>query len=373
MCEFVNPGVLGSEATFKNVYETAIVESRLKNASEIAINLGKLRMDELTRITKMFILRRNESVNFEYLLPKTEFVLFCKMTSVQARVYQESSNRAVSFDSDKLNVLETITNFKKIVNSSLNEDSASASLDEILASSGKFQVLDKLLCSISKTREKIVLISNWTRTLDLFETLCKTRSYSYFRLDGKTPVTKRHQMIQSFNMDKTLLFLVSAKAGGVGVNLVGASRLVLFDIDWNPAICQQSMARIWRDGQTRPVKIYRFLTTGTIEERIFQRQVTKLGLCDSLIDDKSSTDAFTAKELRELFTYESETICLTHEFMKCECKGTGSGKGEQENVQLGELFKWKHYGIKSIDRVDDPILIEAGKGSEYLSFVFEKS
>ncbi len=88
-------------------------------------------------------------------------------------------------------------------------------------------------------------------------------------------------------IDFLVVFLLSTKAGGVGLNLIGASRLILVDSDWNPSHDLQAMARIHRDGQKRPVFIYRLLTCGTIDEKIFQRAVTKMGLSESLIGDSS--------------------------------------------------------------------------------------
>jgi hypothetical protein len=86
-------------------------------------------------------------------------------------------------------------------------------------------------------------------------------------------------MCLCFGYGIQFVFLLSTKAGGVGLNIVGASRLVLFDIDWNPAHDLQAMARVWRDGQTRPVHIYRLLLAGTIDEKIFQRQVGPFCCC----------------------------------------------------------------------------------------------
>lgn len=119
----------------------------------------------------------------------------------------------------------------------------------------------------------------------------------------------------------TVLFLLSCKAGGVGLNLVGASRIVLYDIDWNPANDLQAMARIWRDGQGRHVFIYRLLTTGTIEEKMYQRQVTKQGLSGIVLENnKGSKKAkFSLEDLKDLFTLEEETSSSTHRLLQCLC------------------------------------------------------
>lgn len=101
-----------------------------------------------------------------------------------------------------------------------------------------------------------------------------------------------------------MVFLLSTKAGGAGLNIIGASRLILFDSDWNPSTDLQAMARIHRDGQKKPCFIYRFLTTGTMDEKIYQRQITKTGLADSFMNGpvdgkkkKSGKDAFTSNDV----------------------------------------------------------------------------
>jgi DNA repair and recombination RAD54-like protein len=127
----------------------------------------------------------------------------------------------------------------------------------------------------------VVIVSNYTQTLDLFAQLCRSRSYGHVRLDGSTTINKRQKLVSQFNaaaQTDMFVFLLSSKAGGCGLNLVGANRLVLFDPDWNPATDKQAAARVWRDGQQKHVYVYRMLTAGTIEEKVFQRQIAKEGL-----------------------------------------------------------------------------------------------
>lgn len=183
-----------------------------------------------------------------------------------------------------------------------------------------------LITLFKTTDEKIVLVSNYTSTLDLLQTLLSSRGLSFLRLDGKTPSGRRQELVDKFNRtdSKTAFaFLLSAKSGGAGINLIGASRLVLFDLDWNPATDAQAMARIHRDGQKKQVKIYRMLTTGCFDEKIYQRQLTKTGLADSVMDQKSTVGSFTMDELRDLFTLDTETECQTHDLLACTCEGKG--------------------------------------------------
>lgn len=108
-----------------------------------------------------------------------------------------------------------------------------------------------------------MLISNYTQTLDLFETMCRTYKYPVLRLDGTMAIPKRQKLVDQFNDPDggQFVFLLSSKAGGCGINLVGANRLILFDPDWNPAADQQALARVWRDGQTKECFVYRFIST----------------------------------------------------------------------------------------------------------------
>ena len=170
--------------------------------------------------------------------------------------------------------------------------------------SGKFTVLDCLLAVVkSSSSDKVVLVSNYTQTLDMFESLCHLRNYGYVRLDGSMSIKKRAKVVDEFN-DPTsgqFVFMLSSKAGGCGLNLIGANRLVrltpqqdkktplvtfqvMFDPDWNPANDEQAMARVWRDGQKKQCFVYRMLAVGTIEEKIFQRQTHKKALSSCVVD-----------------------------------------------------------------------------------------
>lgn len=117
-----------------------------------------------------------------------------------------------------------------------------------------------------------------------------------------------------------IAFLLSSKAGGCGLNLIGGNRLVLFDPDWNPAVDKQAAARCWRDGQKKRCFTYRFLATGTVEEKIFQRQLSKEGL-QSVVDDKDQVNELSTKDLKNLFKLRQGTPSDTHDKLKCErCK-----------------------------------------------------
>lgn len=181
------------------------------------------------------------------------------------------------------------------------------------------QVLERLMRQMRLVgKERIVIVSNYTQTLDVISNLCRERNWPVTRLDGSTTVTKRQKLVDAFNdpFSDSFAFLLSSKAGGCGINLIGASRLVLFDPDWNPAVDKQAAARVWREGQKRRCFIYRFVSTGTIEEKIFMRQLSKEGL-QSIVDDKEEVNSLSSKDLRKLFMYDESTISDTHNKLSC--------------------------------------------------------
>ncbi|KAF8920583.1 SNF2 family N-terminal domain-containing protein [Mucidula mucida] len=343
MADFCNPGLLDDYSVFKRVYETPILKSRAPDCTRKEKEMGESRSAQLMAIAKSFVLRREATILGNYLPPKHEYVVFITPTSVQLSIFAkilhpdklEDLVKGSTADSLALiNLLTKISNSPILLKATADKaktDGKSENLKntsirealslipdgariEDMSLSGKLTVLSRLLAHIkTHTEEKCVIVSHYTSTLNILEAFCQKQHYSYHRLDGSTPPAKRQEYVNLFNKSSQtsgFIFLLSSKAGGVGINLIGGSRLVLIDSDWNPSHDLQAMARCHRDGQKRPVFIYRFLTAGTIDEKIFQRQITKLGL---------SNCSFTRKDLRDIFRIQPDTCCNTHELLECHC------------------------------------------------------
>ena len=348
MVDFVNPGLLGTFKTFTKEFEVPIVKSRQPGAIKKDGEKGEARSEELASLTAMFILRRTAEILSKYLPPKTEYVLFCRPTSAQAAVYKhvlaspafQSALGNPEASLQLLTVLKKVCNSPSLLNTKPDSDKPispmTASLLQSIppqlvrsnAGSTKLRVLDQLLHSIrTTTSEKVVLVSNYTSTLDILAQLLTSVSHPFLRLDGSTPSAKRQDLVDTFNRTPAaacFAFLLSAKSGGVGLNLVGASRLVLFDVDWNPATDLQAMARIHRDGQKRACVVYRFVMKGALDEKIWQRQVTKLGLASCVMEQTGGGSSFTREELRDLFRLDEGRSCQTHDLLGCACGGRGA-------------------------------------------------
>ncbi|VDC03609.1 unnamed protein product [Peniophora sp. CBMAI 1063] len=355
MADFCNPGLLDDYNTFRRVYETPILRSRTPGCSDKDAQLGKARAAQLQEVARSFVLRRDATILKSYLPPKHEYVVFVTPTTLQLSIFNKLLNPDkldnIIHDSTAeslalINMLTKVSNSPILLQAVADKNRGDAGSKKAKARaveeavkllperaqvddvslSGKLAALATLLRAIRKdTDEKCVLVSHYTSALNILEAFCKKKSYSYLRLDGSTPTAKRQEYVNEFNrssQNRCFIFLLSSKAGGVGLNLIGASRLCLVDSDWNPSHDLQSMARIHRDGQKREVHIYRFLTAGTIDEKIYQRQVTKLGLSSTLIGDgkgQSKSDSFTPKELRDIFTVHPNTACHTHDLLDCPC------------------------------------------------------
>ncbi|XP_021929126.1 lymphoid-specific helicase-like isoform X2 [Zootermopsis nevadensis] len=180
--------------------------------------------------------------------------------------------------------------------------------EELVNKSGKLLVLDAMLVKLKQRGHKVLLFSTFTSLLDLLEDYLLMRDYKYVRLDGSTKVEDRQIRIKAFNTDTRLfIFLISTRAGGLGINLTSADTVIIYDSDWNPQVDLQAQDRCHRIGQTRPVVVYRFVTAATIDEQIVERAAVKRKLEKMVIhkglfklDKKGQQDVINLRELLDL-------------------------------------------------------------------------
>lgn len=167
-------------------------------------------------------------------------------------------------------------------------------LDNLVVTSGKMVLLDKLLKRLKETGHRVLIFSQMVRVLDIISEYMTRKGYRHQRLDGSTPSHKRHQAMERFNApdSQDFAFLLSTRAGGLGINLATADTVLLFDSDWNPQNDLQAMARAHRIGQKDAVNIYRLVTGGSVEEDILERAKNKMVL-DHLVIQKMDTSGRT--------------------------------------------------------------------------------
>ncbi|XP_020485879.2 transcriptional regulator ATRX [Labrus bergylta] len=192
--------------------------------------------------------------------------------------------------------------------------------------SGKMLLLFEILRMAEDLEDKVLVFSQSLTSLSLIEDFlgashrarypsCSKGSWikniDYYRLDGSTSATLRKKWTDQFNNTANVrgrLFLISTKAGSLGINLVAANRVIIFDASWNPSYDIQSIYRVYRFGQLKQVFVYRFLAQGTMEEKIYDRQVTKQSLSNRVLDHQQNERHFTLSELTELYTFEPDLL-----------------------------------------------------------------
>ncbi|KAG7361602.1 SNF2-related protein [Nitzschia inconspicua] len=334
---FVCPGVLGDLATFRREYERPISASSNRNCTPAQKERGTQAADLLDRITKSLMIRRlQKDVLEKYLPPRHEFLLFCRPTKEQCCLYKSITNtykgvHNSGHDSPSPEALTALMELRKICThphliqqtADGGTESKTSKRDAVNVDlSGKLKVLCSLLSEIrsKEPSDKIVIVSNFTATLTIIEEyLLKPVNLKFLRLDGSTASANRQPLVDTFNRTNAETYFamtLSSKAGGVGLNLIGANRIVLVDPDWNPSTDIQAMARIYRQGQKKPCYVYRMFTSGTVEEVICQRQMKKGALVALTVDSESSSkrkksSRLNEDELRDCFTLKESCSCDT--------------------------------------------------------------
>lgn len=326
--DFIYPGKLGTLPVFMEQFATPITQGGYANASDIQVQIAYKCACVLRDTIKPFLLRRTKAeVNNKLKLPeRSEQVLFCKLTDKQRKLYQSylSSPTVRDIKGGYCQIFVGLIQLRKICNHPDLFDSTEcrnqikqlqqaperkltefSSVDETFGhykKSGKMMVVEPLLKLWKQQNHKVLLFTQSRQMFKIFMSYLDERNYTYLSMDGATPIGVRQTMIEEFNKkDDIFIFLLTTRVGGVGVNLTGADRIIIYDPDWNPSTDIQARERAWRIGQKRHVIIYRLLTAGTIEEKIYHRQVFKLYLTNRVLKDAKQKRFFKTNDLHELF------------------------------------------------------------------------
>ena len=286
------------------------------------------------KLLKLFMLRRLK-VEVEKLLPKkVETTVFCPLSMCQLYWYKGLVVKDLSLLANMEKAVENgaapaqstfkvlnnlVMQLRKVCNHPYTFPEAEPNPDEttvkeLLETSGKLAVLDKLLLKLFENGHRVVIFSQFTRILDLIDDYCYMRGWLYSRLDGSTSRPLRKLRVNQFNAQrsKTFIFLMSTRAGGLGINLQSADTCILYDSDWNPQPDLQAMARVHRIGQKKTVHVYRLVCGGTVEERIIERARKKLYL-DQMVNRgstkmSSKLESLTAAELLNSLKFGSDAV-----------------------------------------------------------------
>ena len=267
-------------------------------------------VDRLRSLLSPFLLRRVKRDVEHSLLPKKEINLYVSMSDMQIQWYQrllekdlDAINSSGKGGSEKkMRLLNIVMQLRKCCNHPYLFDGAEPgppfTTDEhLVANSGKMILLDKLLTKLKAQGSRVLIFSQMSRMLDILEDFCNLRGYEYSRIDGSTQHEDRIESIDDFNRpgsDK-FVFLLTTRAGGLGINLTTADQVIIYDSDWNPQADLQAMDRAHRIGQTKQVYVYRFIVEHAIEEKVLERAAHKLRLDQLVIQQGSNRNSAQEK------------------------------------------------------------------------------
>lgn len=321
--DFIYPGKLGTLPVFQQQFVQPINMGGYANATNVQVQTGYKCAVALRDLISPYLLRRVKSDVAKDLPEKKEMVLFCKLTQYQKNKYLEflHSDELTKIENGKRHVLFGIDILRKICNHPdlLERDKLQHTSNfGNPARSGKMQVVKQLLLLWRKQGHKTLLFTQSRQMLDILEKFIAINDdelvgIRYLRMDGTTSIAKRQSLVDQFNNENFDVFLLTTRVGGLGVNLTGANRIIIFDPDWNPSTDMQARERAWRIGQKREVSIYRLMVSGTIEEKIYHRQIFKQFLTNKILADPRQKRFFKMNELHDLFTLGGDDGLATEE------------------------------------------------------------
>ncbi|KAF8484763.1 P-loop containing nucleoside triphosphate hydrolase protein [Russula ochroleuca] len=281
-------------------------------------------VEALHKILRPFLLRRVKSDVEKNLLPKKEINIYVGLTDMQRKWYRsvlekdiDAVNGLTGKKEGKTRLMNMVMQLRKVTCHPYLFDGAEPgppyTTDEhLVQNSGKMVILNKLLKNVKEKGSRVLIFSQMSRMLDILEDYCLFRSYKYCRIDGGTAHEDRIAAIDEYNKPESekFIFLLTTRAGGLGINLTTADIVVLYDSDWNPQADLQAMDRAHRIGQTKQVYVFRFITEESVEERMLERGAQKLRLDQLVIQQgrQQLQKAANKDELLEMITHGAEKI-----------------------------------------------------------------
>ncbi|WP_231632216.1 DEAD/DEAH box helicase [Flavobacterium sp. KJJ] len=279
--QFINPDILGSYNFFAENFKIPIEKKQDQNS-----------LSELKNLIQPYILRRTKEQVLKDLPELTEQIYYCDMDPEQEKLYEQEKSKARNFllktdgsSPDKISIINTLMKLRQLSNHPKMVDQES----EI--DSGKYIAVTNYLENLVKAKQKVIIFSSFVTNLNFYTSWCKENKVEHCEITGETPANKREQQVKLFQENENpLLFFISLKAGGVGLNITKASYVLFLDPWWNPFAEKQGVGRAHRIGQLNKVNVVRFISKNTVEEKIIKLQENKKLLSDSLLEESYIND-----------------------------------------------------------------------------------
>ncbi|KAK5664022.1 hypothetical protein OQA88_236 [Cercophora sp. LCS_1] len=309
MLNFVLPNIFKSAKTFDDWFNTPFDKTGGQDKMELTEEEQILIIRRLHKVLRPFLLRRLKKDVEKDLPDKTEKVIKCKFSALQSRLYKQMVTHQKILVSDgkggkagARGLSNMIMQLRKLCNHPFVFDEvenqmnpANISNDMLWRTAGKFELLDRILPKYKATGHRVLMFFQMTAIMDIMEDFLRFRGISYLRLDGTTKSEDRSDLLREFNRPDSpyFMFLLSTRAGGLGLNLQTADTVIIYDSDWNPHQDLQAQDRAHRIGQKNEVRILRLISSASVEEKILERARFKLDMDGKVIqagrfDNKSS-------------------------------------------------------------------------------------
>ncbi|KAK7225744.1 hypothetical protein V2G26_013747 [Clonostachys chloroleuca] len=306
---FVLPNIFKSVKTFDEWFNTPFANTGGQDKMELTEEEQILVIRRLHKVLRPFLLRRLKKDVEKDLPDKTEKVIKCKFSALQSKLYKQmvTHNKLVVSDgkggkTSARGLSNMIMQLRKLCNHPFVFDVVenvmnprNVSNDELWRTAGKFELLDRILPKYKATGHRVLMFFQMTAIMDIMEDYLRYRQFEYLRLDGTTKADERSDLLREFNApdSKYFMFLLSTRAGGLGLNLQTADTVIIYDSDWNPHQDLQAQDRAHRIGQKNEVRILRLISSNSVEEKILERARYKLDMDGKIIqagrfDNKSS-------------------------------------------------------------------------------------
>lgn len=346
LLNFVLPKIFNSAKTFEEWFNTPFANTGGQEKLELTEEETLLIIRRLHKVLRPFLLRRLKKEVEKDLPDKVEKVVKCKSSGLQQQLYQQMLKHNALFvgagtegatKGGIKGLNNKIMQLRKICNHPFVFDEVEAVINPLRQNtpllyrvSGKFELLDRVLPKFKESGHRVLMFFQMTQVMDIMEDFLRLREHKYMRLDGATKTEDRQEMLREFNANNSeyFCFLLSTRAGGLGLNLQSADTVIIFDTDWNPHQDLQAQDRAHRIGQKNEVRILRLITTDSVEEVILERAMQKLDIDGKVIQAGKFDNKSTAEEQEDFL----------RRLIESEANRDEEDKAELDDDELNEIL-----------------------------------
>jgi SNF2 family DNA or RNA helicase len=355
LLNFLLPSIFSSVDTFDQWFNQPFASFRqqqvnTQSTDEGGSDVAQLSQEErllivhrLHEVLRPFMLRRVKDQVLDQLPEKVETVLRCNLSQWQRTLYRLIHRKSLATVKDAVGNVSSvygsglnnvIMQLRKICNHPylfLNDYSVD---DDMIRASGKFELLDRMLPKLKRAGHRVLMFSQMTQVMTILERYFEYKRFSFLRLDGSTPADEREKRMYTFNDPDSpfFIFLLSTRAGGLGLNLATADVVILFDSDWNPMMDAQAQDRAHRIGQRNEVRVFRLVTTSIMESKILARATDKRNLNDLVVEAGKFNDGNAKQDAKASESAEHDKKAMMEALLKEYAEG---GDFEEEGEEEG--------------------------------------